>query len=162
LQQIPALLLPVLGYLVMLVAGVLMGYVVAGKVASVKLNALNLSWEEKLGEGIRRGTEERETQLRREGAMRSGRTLSGGVLEKFSPLMDQFPFDPHDAVWLGRPVDFLVFDGLSDDRESGSTLRNIAFVEVKSGRGQLSARQRRVKEAVEGGRVSWKEVRIES
>jgi predicted Holliday junction resolvase-like endonuclease len=56
---------------------------------------------------------------------------------------------------LGTPIDFLVFDGMSDD-----DLREVVFLEIKTGGSNLTTRERRVRDAVLAGRVSWKEFRV--
>lgn len=151
---------PVVVYIALLVAGIAFGYLIASRVAAGRLRDLDILWRERVEERVRSGVTEREWELRRDAAARSGRAMSGRVLERFSPLMKQFPFDPHDAVWIGSPVDFIVFDGLSEDREQGGSLRRIAFIEVKSGSGELSKAQRKVREVIQQGKVSWEEVRI--
>lgn len=152
---------PTIVYIVLLAAGILFGYLIASRVGAGRLRDLDLLWRERVEERVRSRVAEREWELRRDAAARSGRAMSGRVLERFSPLMKQFPFDPHDAVWIGNPVDFIVFDGLSEDREEGGSLRRIALLEVKSGSGELSKAQRRVREVVRQGKVSWEEVRID-
>jgi len=151
---------PAVLYIVLLAAGIALGYLLASRIAAARLRDLDLLWRERVDERVRSGMTEREWELRRDAAARSGRAMSGRVLERFSPLMKQFPFDPHDAVWIGSPVDFIVFDGLSEDRGEGSSLRRIALLEVKSGSGELSKAQRKVREIVQQGKVVWEEVRI--
>ncbi len=150
-----------LAYVALFGTGVALGYIIALRIASNRLRSLDLLWQERVEQRVRSELAEREEELRRDAANRSGRALSGRVLERFCPLLKQFPFDPHDAVWIGSPVDFIVFDGLSEDREEGSSLRQVVFLEVKSGAGELSKAQRRLRETVRRGRVSWEEVRIE-
>jgi predicted Holliday junction resolvase-like endonuclease len=48
-----------------------------------------------------------------------------------------------------------VFDGMSED-----DLREIVFLEIKSGGSTLTTRERRVRDAVLARRVSWKEFRV--
>ena len=147
-------------FAIVLAGGILLGYIVASRVASIKIRGQERLWRERIEKQVADGIRERERELRRDAAARSGKALSGGVLERFSPLMDDFPFDPHDAIWIGHPIDFVVFDGLSLDRQEGREVKRIVFIEVKSGSGKLSPRQRRIREAVEGGRVAWMEFRI--
>ncbi len=147
-------------YVILLGVGIFLGFVMASRVASIRLRNQEMLWQERMEGRVKERISQREEELRREAAARSGRALSGNVLEKFSPLMEQFPFDPHDAVWIGSPVDFLVFDGLSLDRHHATGLKRIVLVEVKSGFGKLSKRQRRIREIVDKGRVEWKEIRI--
>jgi predicted Holliday junction resolvase-like endonuclease len=48
-----------------------------------------------------------------------------------------------------------VFDGLADGE-----VRRIVFVEVKTGRSGLTAGERAVRMAVDGGDVEWAELRV--
>ena len=79
------------------------------------------------------------------------------MFEQLVPYLPDFPFNPKDARFLGSPVDFVVFDGLSD---GGGDVRRIVFVEVKTGDAELSTRERRVRDAVRGGQVQWLEWRV--
>jgi predicted Holliday junction resolvase-like endonuclease len=99
---------------------------------------------------------ETESTIRKDAIRRSQATVSGKATEHLVPLLPDFPFDPRDARFLGAPVDFIVFDGLS-----AGDLHEIVFVEVKTGAGaDLSPRERRVRDAVLEGRVGWKVLRI--
>jgi predicted Holliday junction resolvase-like endonuclease len=94
---------------------------------------------------------------RKDSLSRSHLTVSGRVQEHLAPLFPGFvaEFNPRDARFLGSPVDFVVFDGL-DAGEVG----RVVFVEVKSGKGGLTSRERLVREAVEAGRVEWRLLRL--
>ena len=96
-----------------------------------------------------------EGEIRADAVKRSSAVVTGKVTEHLAPYMAEFPYDPRDARFLGTPVDLIVFDGMSQD-----ALREIVFLEIKSRDGALSARERRVREAVLEGRVAWKEFRV--
>jgi predicted Holliday junction resolvase-like endonuclease len=70
----------------------------------------------------------------------------GRITEQWFPLMDGYPYNSANFRFLGTPIDGVQFE---EDR--------IIFVEFKSHRAELSAVQRRLKKAVEAGRVSWEE-----
>ena len=93
--------------------------------------------------------------VRKDAVRRSVAVTTGKVFEQLVPYMPGFAFNPKDARFLGSPVDFVVFDGLSEGE-----VRRVVFVEVKTGAAQLSPRERRVREAVEAGRVEFEEHRI--
>jgi predicted Holliday junction resolvase-like endonuclease len=93
-------------------------------------------------------------RLRRDAVQRSMAVTTGKVLEQLVPFMPGFRYNPKDARFLGTPIDFIVFDGLSD-----GVVRSIAFVEVKTGSSDLTSRERRVRDAVRAGRVEWVEHR---
>lgn len=78
----------------------------------------------------------------------------GQIYEQFVPYLPDFQFNPKDAQFLGRPVDFVVFDGLDE-----GDLRRIVFVEVKTGVSKLTTRERLVRDAIRDGRVEWTEIR---
>jgi len=81
---------------------------------------------------------------------------NGQLYEQLVPYLPDFEFNPKDARFLGRPVDFVVFDGLDEGE-----LRRIVFVEVKTGGSKLTPRERLIRDAVREGRVGWKEIRSE-
>lgn len=83
----------------------------------------------------------------------SGAVVKGQAAEQLAPL--NFDYLPSDARFLGSPVDYVVFDGLSDGDEV-----EVVFLEVKTGGSRLSSRERRIREAVEQGRVRWEELRL--
>ncbi|MBM4421077.1 MAG: hypothetical protein FJ034_05750 [Chloroflexi bacterium] len=83
--------------------------------------------------------------------------LLGKVGEQLAPLWSGFPWDPGDARFLGSPIDFVVFDGASDVRAGrADRLREIVFVDVKTGGARLTPAQRRVRELVERKRVGFR------
>jgi predicted Holliday junction resolvase-like endonuclease len=93
--------------------------------------------------------------VREDAVSRSQAVTVGKVFEQLVPHLPEFDFNPKDARFIGSPVDFVVFDGLNDGE-----VRSVVFVEVKTGRADLSTRERRVKDAVKAGRVEWSEVRV--
>lgn len=92
----------------------------------------------------------------REDAVRRSRAVLGGLAaEQAAPYLPGFPADPGDARFLGKPVDFVAFSGASQGE-----VREILFVEVKSGASNLSRVERSLREAVRAGRVRWAEYRL--
>lgn len=99
---------------------------------------------------------ELEDEIRRDASVRSEAVTRGRLSESLAPYLSGFEFSTRDARFLGSPIDFVVFDGVSEDR-----CDRVVFVEVKAGEAPLSSRERRVREAVLDGRVEWREVRVE-
>ena len=92
--------------------------------------------------------------VRQDAIQRSLAVTAGKVYEQLVPYLPDFPFNPKDVRFLGSPVDFVVFDGLSDGH-----ITRIVFVEVKTGAADLSTRERRIRDAVRDSRVEWYELR---
>jgi predicted Holliday junction resolvase-like endonuclease len=95
------------------------------------------------------------TKIRREAISGSQAAVAGRVFERVAPYLPGFGYNPKDIRFLGDPVDFVVFDGLSE-----GNLRNVVFVEVKTGEGDLNGNERRVKAAISERRVTWSLYRI--
>ncbi|HVM34103.1 MAG TPA: Holliday junction resolvase-like protein [Actinomycetota bacterium] len=80
----------------------------------------------------------------------------GQLAEQFVPFLPQFQYDPQDAHFLGKPIDFIVFDGLCDDG-----IDQIVFIEVKSGKKKtLGLRQRHIRDCVLEGRIKFEVVPV--
>jgi len=94
--------------------------------------------------------------VRQDAVQRSLAVTVGKVYEQLVPYLPDFPFNPKDVRFLGSPVDFVVFDGLSDGQVS-----RVVFVEIKTGAAELSGRERRVRDAVREGHVEWQELRLD-
>jgi predicted Holliday junction resolvase-like endonuclease len=98
----------------------------------------------------------RYTRNTRKDAVQQSRAVTRGqIYEQLVPYLPDFEFNPKDAQFLGRPVDFVVFDGLDE-----GDLRRIVFVEVKTGASKLTTRERLVRDAIRGGRVEWTQIRV--
>lgn len=96
-------------------------------------------------------------ETRRDAVSQSKAVTRGQIYEQFATYFPEFDFNPKDAQFLGKPVDFVVFDGLDEGQ-----LRRIVFVEVKTGNAKLNARQRCVRDVVSNGSVEWREIRLGS
>lgn len=72
------------------------------------------------------------------------------VSEQLSPLLPDFPYHYKDAMFLGKWVDYVIFDGIHRGQ-----IDNIIFLEIKSGVSQLNKNERMIKDAIVTGRVSY-------
>jgi predicted Holliday junction resolvase-like endonuclease len=76
-------------------------------------------------------------------------TLLGRMMERLAPCFRKFGHDPRDMRCICDPVDYVLFEGLTLNRE----VSRITFIEVKSGRSRLTGVQRSIREAVQRRRV---------
>ena len=98
--------------------------------------------------------------IRKDSVNRSRSTLKGKIAEQMAPVLPDFGFSPADARFIGSPVDYVIFDGLTrvaDDKEDEIS---IVFMDVKKGCGALTRTQRLIKQAVEKKSIAWKTMRI--
>jgi hypothetical protein len=91
---------------------------------------------------------------RQDAVRRSRAVLSGQAAEQLAPWLPDFPWDPSEIRFVGKPIDFIVFRGASRGE-----IDELVFVEVKTGTSSLSRVERSLRDAVREGRVSWAEYR---
>jgi len=97
-----------------------------------------------------------EKKIRQDAVKKSEAVTRGKVTEHLIPYFSDFEYNPKDARFLGTPVDFIVFDGLSEGE-----MKKVVFIEVKSGKTDtLSKREKLVRECVDRGKVSYDIIHI--
>lgn len=77
------------------------------------------------------------------------------VYEKVLPFLPNFPYQPRDMTFVGKWVDYIVFDGLNE-----WNLRKIIFLEVKSGSSKLNGNERMIRDIILQNKVEYKEYKI--
>jgi len=87
---------------------------------------------------------------RKAAVQQSRSVVLGHVHEKIAPLLPNFPYHYKDLMFLGKGVDYLVFDGLS-----AGNLQKIVFLEIKSGVSGLNKNEQMIKHCLEQKRVSY-------
>ena len=93
---------------------------------------------------------------RRDAVRRSRAVLGGLAGEQLAPMLPGFPCDAADVRFVGKPVDYVAFPGMSD----GGRVEEVVFIEVKTGSAGLSRREKEIRDAVRSGRVRWAEWRL--
>lgn len=77
------------------------------------------------------------------------------VYEKVLPFLPNFPYQPRDMTFVGKGVDYIVFDGLNE-----WNLKKIIFLEVKSGSSKLNWNERMIRDVILQNKVEYKEYKI--
>lgn len=112
--------------------------------------------KEKMILEIEQWKEEYEAGIRADAIARSHAVILGRATENLIPYMPLvFPYNPKEARFIGSPIDMIVFDGVDDGE-----LREVVFLEIKSGDANLSARQRQIRDAIQNHRVVWRELHL--
>jgi len=114
----------------------------------------------KLGKNLGRKISEDEfkqqiPEIREDAILRSRSVLTGQFSEQLAPYFPNFPFNPTEMRFIGKPIDFIVFKGL-DEKE----ITEIIFVEVKSGKSRLNQNEKSLKTAIINKKIRWEEYRI--
>jgi len=94
-------------------------------------------------------------QERKNAVSKSKSVILWEVYEKIVPLLPELPYSPKDMVFIGKWVDYIVFDGLS----SGD-LGKIVFLEIKSGKSGLNKNEKMIRSTIWNKKVEYQEFRI--
>lgn len=100
---------------------------------------------------------EEENRIRKDVIKRSRASLKGKIGEQMAPLLPIFNYEPSDARFIGSPVDYVIFEGLSRNEPE-----EIIFADVKIGKEtRLNSKQRNFRRIVEEGRISWETIHLD-
>ena len=110
------------------------------------------------GKAFQKIKDKNELSKQREDAVKRSRAVLGGQFaEQLAPYFPDFPCNPGDVKFLGKPIDFIAFPGMAE----GKKIDEIILIEVKSGESQLSEREKEIKEAVLKGKIRYIQYRID-
>lgn len=96
-------------------------------------------------------------KIRKEAVNKSRSVLTGKFSEQISPFFPDFPYEASESRFIGSPVDLIVFKGMNE-----KDIKEIIFVEVKTGKGKLSKQEKNLKETVLKKKIKWFEYLIDS
>lgn len=118
------------------------------------------------GQRVRRLEEELETVRAQKPAAKEYNgaarvTIKGQVAEQLAPILPGFPYLPSDFRFLGQPIDFICYVGLTEAKEGLGDIKEVVLGDIKMGGARLSPHQRAIKRAVEEGRVRWETIHID-
>jgi len=97
----------------------------------------------------------KEKEIRKEAIEKSRMVLEGKFKEQLAPLLPEFKYNPSDARFLGTPIDFVVFDGASENN-----IKKIVFLEIKSGESKLTEKEKQIKNLITDKKVEFKILNI--
>lgn len=78
--------------------------------------------------------------IKKKSVSHSRNSILGEITEKVTPLLPEFPYHTKDLVFIGKGIDYIVFDGLSR-----GNLKEIIFLEIKSWTSQLNKNEAMIK-----------------
>jgi predicted Holliday junction resolvase-like endonuclease len=91
------------------------------------------------------------SQVTEKTAITTRATNVGNFLELALPTAKDFKWVVPDSRFLGKPIDLLVFNGLSKGK-----VESLSFVEVKTGKATLSDNEKSIRDALADHKVSYK------
>jgi len=110
-------------------------------------------------------SEEKSEEIKKQkGRAASAHTTKGQILEKWCPFLEHPEIDPDweakNWAFMGQPIDYIIFDW-RNDKTINMADGKIIMLDVKSGKSQLTTKQRRIRDLIKAGRVEWRTIRLE-
>ena len=120
-------------------------YISHDKIAQRKAEAYLEKWKVK-----------EEKKIREDAYQRSRAVSFGKTIEHYVPFMKEFPVEPKDVQFFGKPIDYITFANRGSKKKC-----SVHFIEVKSGNSNLNGHQKNIKTAILEGRVHWHEFNVD-
>lgn len=92
----------------------------------------------------RRDLKERKARISKKSKAGAESSRLGKILERLAPGLSSFRFKRNDCRALFDPIDYIIFEGLSTKEK----ISKILFVDIKTGKGRLSTKQNKIKQAI--------------
>ena len=92
----------------------------------------------------------------REDALKRSRAIiRGQATEHLAPFVMK-DTNPKDCRFMGNPIDYILFDGLSDVTDGvADQVASIKFIDIKTGSSNLNKVQRRIRDCIKEGNVTF-------
>ncbi|MFX0096595.1 MAG: Holliday junction resolvase-like protein [Candidatus Hodarchaeota archaeon] len=104
---------------------------------------------------------EMEAQLREDVLRRSRASLKGRIAEQMIPFLAEFKYNPADARFIGSPIDYVIFDGYTDVKDSKIDRPiTVVLMDIKTGDAALTSEQRKIRQALEQRRIRWETIKL--
>ena len=98
---------------------------------------------------------------RKDSIKRSRSVLRGQATEHLAPYILKNT-NPKDYRFLGNPIDYVCFEGLSDILDGTSdNIKSIHFIDIKTGKSTLNKTQRRIRDAIKDSRVQFSLINLD-
>jgi len=115
-----------------------------------KAQQIRLEWEKELKDRIA-DLAERQLSAKTKSESKAIAVGIGKIIEKILPAHKNFKMVPADCRFLAEPIDMIVFDGLAQNK-----IKNITFMDVKTGKARLNTHQRQIRDAIKDHDVEWR------
>lgn len=115
-----------------------------------KAGQIRLQWEQELKDRIS-DLAERQKQAKTRSEKAAVAIGIGKIVEKILPAHKNFKMTPADCRFLAEPIDMIVFDGLASNK-----IKQITFMDIKTGKATLNTHQKRIRDAINDHNVEWR------
>lgn len=101
-------------------------------------------------------------RAKKDSVQKSKTVIRAFATESIVPVLDGFPYCISDLQLFGQPLDYAVFDGMTEFRDGNKEKEiTIVFADVKTGNAKKNPVQNAIVKAIQNGRVRFEEWRID-
>jgi hypothetical protein len=88
--------------------------------------------------------------------------MKGKIGEQMAPMISEFQkdYNPADARFIGSPIDYLIFNNMSEGKDSDEPI-DIILLDIKTGKSGLNAIQKKIKAAADAKRIDFRVLRFD-
>lgn len=92
---------------------------------------------------------------RKHAVNKSSSVILWQVSEKIAPLLPEFPYNFKDLTFIGKWIDYIVFNWLSH-----KNLQEIVFIEIKTWKSSLNWNEKMIRDCINSGKVRYEIIRL--
>ena len=93
-------------------------------------------------------------EARADSTKRQRSILKGQATEHLAPYINS-EYNPKDYKFIGDPIDYIIYEGLSEIKSKEDTINKIIFMDIKTGKSQLNRAQRAIKKCIQEGNIEF-------
>lgn len=93
-------------------------------------------------------------KARKDSIKRQRSILKGQATEHLAPYINS-QYNPKDYKFMGDPIDYIIFDGMSEIKTKDDEIKSIILMDIKTGNSGLNRVQRAIKRAVKDKKVEF-------
>lgn len=98
--------------------------------------------------------------LPKQSVSQSRSTIKGQLAEQLYPILPGCKYLTSDMKFFGAPFDYIIIDGYTEAKDDNGEIREIIFADIKQGNSRLSSHQKKIRDAIEAGKVRWETIHI--
>lgn len=100
-------------------------------------------------------------KTRKDTLNKSRSVLRGQASEHLAPFVIKNT-NPKDYRFMGNPVDYICFEGLSDIIDGNKDeIISVKFIDIKTGKSKLTKTQRRIRDAINSGKITFEVINLD-
>ena len=138
--------------------------IVSFKEEIINLSKLNFELESDLKSQeliYKKDLKEKVAEARKDAVAKSRSILRGQATEHLAPYILK-DTNPKDYRFMGNPIDYICFQGLSDVLDKTSDeITCVYLIDIKTGKSTLNKSQRRIRDAINAGRIEFKVINLD-